>query len=423
MRLAGNLRGELLLGLGLRAAGAASSFVLTLMIARLFGAGAVGLYQIGLTTMVLTTLVASLGLDVVLVRTISGLLRHDRPGDAGATFAAGRRTVLRRGVVVAVAVGALAYPLATLALDEPKVAPFVLAFAPAVLMLALLKVNNGLLRVTGRVVLSQSLEGVFYTTLATGALALIWLGGLKVGPLVAPIAYVAAMAAALAISWRAADRRMSGWPAGEGSLAAKPGLLIVGAPLMVQAGDWLMLLAITTTEGVAQGGVYRVAVQVCMLFQLVNASFATMAGPHVARASAAGERPEILRIVRTAGLIGLALCVPLIVAGLAAPQWILGLFGPAFRAGSTALQLLVVAQTINVALGPVGTALIMVGRERTVLLVECVATITGVTIAVLSLGTFGIAGVAAGSLAASAIRNGSNALLLRRALAQDSAAS
>jgi O-antigen/teichoic acid export membrane protein len=160
-----------------------------------------------------------------------------------------------------------------------------------------------------------------------------------------------------------------------------------------------------------------------MLFQLVNASFATMAGPHIARAAAAGEKQDVLRIVRTAGLIGLALCVPLTIAGLVAPGWILGLFGPAFPPGAAALQVLVAAQTINVALGPVGTALIMVGRERTVLVVEAVATFTGVALAVLSLGTLGIAGVAMGSLAASIIRNGSNAVLLRRALAQDSAAS
>jgi O-antigen/teichoic acid export membrane protein len=411
------LRGELLLGLGLRASGAAASFVLTLMIARLFGAGAVGLYQIGLTTMVLTTLVASLGLDVVLVRTIAGLLRHDRAGDAGATFALGRRTVLRRGIVVAVAVGALAYPFAHLAIAQPRVAPFILVFSPAVLLLALLKVNNGLLRVAGRILLSQSMDGVFYTGLAAVALALVWLAGVESGPLIAPVVYVAAMAVALAISWSAANRSTAGWPRGEATLSARAGLLIVGAPLLMQAGDWLMLLAITTADGVAQAGVYRVAVQVCMLFQLVNASFATMAGPHVARANAAREHREVLRIVRTTGLIGLAVCMPLIAAGLAAPGWILGLFGPAFPQGAKALQLLVIAQTINVALGPVGTALIMIGRERTVLIVECVATTAGVTIAALSLGPLGIAGVAAGTLVASAIRNCANALLLRRALA------
>lgn len=408
----------MLLGLGLRGAGAAASFVLTLLVARLFGAGAVGLYQIGLTTVVLTTLLASLGLDVVLVRTLAGLLRHDRKGDAGAIFTAGRRTVLRRGLLVAAIIAALAYPFAFGLLDEPRAAPFILAFSPAVLLLALLKLNNGLLRVLGRVILSQSLEGVFYTSLAAGALALVWLGRLETGPIVAPVVYVMAMAVATAISWMSANRAVRGWPGGDGSLAARAGAMIVGAPLLVQGGDWLMLLAITTTDGVVQAGVYRVAVQICMLFQLVNASFATMAGPHIARASAAGERAEVLRTVRTSGLIGLMLCAPLIVAALAAPEWILGLFGPVFRQGSTALQLLVIGQTINVALGPVGTALIMIGRERTVLAVEAVATVTGVAIAITALTGIGIAGVAAGALAASAIRNGANTFLLRRALAQ-----
>lgn len=416
MRLPGNLRAELLLGLSLRGAGAVSSFALVWMIARLFGAEVVGLYQLGLVTVTLASLFVSLGLDFVLVREVAGLLREERKGDARAVYLRCRAVVLRHGIPACLVVGALAIPLGKYVLGEPRAAAFIAVFAPAVLLLALLKIGNAMLRTTRRIVLSQSLEGVFYSTFAMLVLAGAWVSDRAVFPLLPAVAWIGGLALATAVSLIVIRRTTSDWPDGSSAIRSTAGAQIAAAPMLTSGGDWLVLLMISAFGTVADTGVYRVAFQICLLFQLVNASFATMAGPHLARAASAGEPDQIRQVVRSAGAIGLGLCLPLAIAGLFAPGWILGLFGPEFRTGALALQLLVVAQVVNVGFGPVGTGLVMMGRERFVLGIEIAATLVSVATAAATFGSMGLAGPALGVLAASVIRNGGNYIGLARAV-------
>ena len=416
MRLVGNLHAEMLLGLFLRGTGAISSFALLWLIAHIYGANVVGLYQVGLTTSVLFGTAAALGLPELVIRQVARLIGRGELGDARATFLASCRYILARGSICAVGIAALAVPFSRFVLKEPQAGPFLIVFAPSVLLVALLRLTNSLLRTTGRVFASQSLEGVFYTTLAAALLAILWAAGWAEEPLLPVWLYQIGFAAALLISWLMARRVIHDWPRGTVRVGPNDGIFIAAAPVTNFAGDWLLLLIVTTFLGLGEAGIYRTAYQFCMIFQLVNSSFAIMAGPHIARAGGEGDYPQVGQIVRSAGLIGVGLCLPVALAGWIAPGWLLGLFGDEFRQGALALQILVLAQVINVGCGPVGTALVMLHRERYVLLLELVATGAGVLVAVLLVGRLHIAGVAIGTLVATAIRNLSNLYKLGRVL-------
>lgn len=414
MQLVGKLHFEMLFGLGLRGISAAASFGITWVIARSYGADIVGLYQLGLATMLLVSLGSSLGLDILLVREVGAMLRQGREGDAKAAYLQSRRIVLRFGIVLALAVALLSVPLSRYVLDEPRAVPFLIALAPVVLLLPLMKLTTALLRTVGRVVASQSLEGVSYSSLALAGLVSAALVGWTDFELLPAILYPVAMAASVALAWHLASRVVQGWQLGQARVDAKSGLAIVAPPVVTQAGDWVMLLFITSMAGIAETGIYRTAFQICLLFQLVNASFAMMAGPHLARAAVAGERGELTRIIGIAGGIGLVVCLPLTIAGLIVPGWILGLFGTEFRDGALALQILVIGQVINVGFGPVGTALVMMRREKLVLGIEIAATGIGVVMAALLIGRMGMAGAATGATVAFVIRNGGNFIAMRR---------
>ena len=416
MRLVGNLHAEMLLGLFLRGAGAVSSFALLWLIARIFGADVVGLYQIGLITVVLVGTAAGLGLPELIIRKVANLIRQGALGDARTTFLACSRYVLKRGIVGAGLMALLAAPFSRYVLGEPRAAMFLIIFAPAVLFLAFLRLTNALLRTAGHVMISQSLEGVFYTTLAAAGLALAWSVGMSGDPLLPVWLYQIGFAIAVLISWVMAKRVMESWPVGSALIGRNDGILIAAAPITAYAGDWLLLLILTTFLGIEEAGIYRTAFQFCMLFQLVNSSFAVMAGPYMARAAGERDAQQVRRIVRSAGLIGLAICLPLAIAGWIAPAWLLGLFGPEFRQGALGLQILLLGQIINVGIGPVGTALVMLHRERYVLVLEVVATAAGVLAALVLVERLGIAGVAAGTLIASAIRNLANYAKMHRVL-------
>jgi len=414
--LVGNLYAEMLLGLVLRGLGAVSSFALMWMIARIYGAGTIGLYQLGLTTIVLLATIAALGLPELVIRDLSHLISRGELANARTSFLACCRYVFWRGIICAALLALLAAPFSRYVLGEPAVASFLVAFAPTALFLGLLRLTTALLRTTGRVVASQSLEGVFYTSLAALCLAIAWRLGLADNNLLPVWFYQIGCGLAVLLSWLLVRRAISDWPKGRSLIRPNDGVFIAAAPLTAHTGDWIHLLIVTSLLGLAEGGIYRTAFQFCMLFQLVNTSFNVMLGPHLARAAGAGDRTEVNRIVRSAGLVGVGLCLPFAIAGWTTPTWLLGLFGPEFHEGALSLQILVTSQIISVARGPAGTALVMMHRERYVLALEIVAVAAGVVAALVLVGPLSIGGVACGPLVATLIRSVASSIKLREVL-------
>jgi O-antigen/teichoic acid export membrane protein len=405
---------DLAIGLGLRGAGAVSSFALLWLIARMAGADAVGAYQLGLTTATVLGVMAVAGLDVLIIREAARAGAGSAQADLRASFLAGRRLIVRTGGVLAMAMLAGGAAMTALWADDAGAALAIIAFVPAVPLLALLRHGNALLRSQGKVLLSQSLEGVFYTTLAATIIAGFWFTDTPLALGLLPLPYLAGLAVAVAIGFDAASRTVRDWGKGTARLDIRAGLRTTAAPLIMMSGEWLTLVLLGLLAGLAEAGIYRTAFQFCMLFQLVNASFATMAGPHIARAHAGGSRADVLATTRKVGLIGLALVAPLAAVCLLAPQFLLGLFGPEFVAGALALQVLAAAQTVNVMFGPVGTALVMVGRERTVLWIEVAASGLAIALALALIPAMGLLGAAIGFAAGTVLRNVGARVMLSR---------
>jgi O-antigen/teichoic acid export membrane protein len=410
----GKIGFDLAIGLTLRGLGAVSSFALVWLIARASGAGVVGAYQLGLTSATVLALMAVTGLDILLIREAARSVAGGSKGDLKATYLAGRRLVTRLGLAGGAAMLAGGGIIAAGLAGERETALVILAFAPAVPLLALLRHGNAMLRSQGNVLLSQSLEGVFYTSLAALVVAGAWWSGRPLAPALLPVPYLIGLVAAWLLSRRAVAALTRDWETGTAKLDWRAGLRTTGAPLIMMAGDWLTLVLLGAMAGLAEAGIYRTAFQFCMLFQLVNASFATMAGPHIARAHASGSREEVLGTTLKVGLIGLALVAPLTAVCVLAPEFLLGLFGPEFVAGALALQVLAVAQTINVMFGPVGTALVMVGEERKVLGIEVAATGLVIALTATLIPVMGLTGAAVGVAAGTVLRNGASRVMLSR---------
>ncbi|MEO1729295.1 MAG: polysaccharide biosynthesis C-terminal domain-containing protein [Pseudomonadota bacterium] len=406
------LKIDLFIGLALRGAGAVSSFALAWLMAQLFGARVVGLYQIGFTTATLLGAIALLGHDLVLVRQISPLLRDEKFGESSGLFRAARWFVVKSGLGLAMMTAIFAYPLAIFALGEEAAASFIIALSPMVALLPMMRVQNSLLRCQGDVKLSQSLEGVLYTSLAVAFLGLAWLAVGELDPLFMPIAVIAGQVIAVSIGYVMVARYLRGWPEGDGSADPKSGAWIAAPQILTRATPWLILLMITAAIDATWAGIFRVAVLICMLMELVWTSFATMTGPYLSRAAEAGDIGQMRKVVLTAGGIGIVLCSPVGLVVILAPEWVLSLFGDEFVVGAMALQLLALAEIFNVLAGPLGIALVMQNREHLPLYNEVVASVGGLVVAVLLLPSWGIAGAAMGMLVASVLRNGANAAFM-----------
>jgi len=73
---------------------------------------------------------------------------------------------------------------------------------------------------------------------------------------------------------------------------------------------------------------------------------------------------------------------------------LLSLFGPEFPAGQPALVLLVIGQTVNVAMGPVALLLVMTGHERVLAISTCACGVLNIVLNVVLVPFWGLVGTA-----------------------------
>lgn len=360
--------------------------------------------------MTLLATIAVLSQDVVLVRKVAPLLKSQSFEEVSQRFRGSRRLVLMLGGALAVVAALLAFPLAEIGLGDAGVAPFIIALAPAIILLPQMRVHNALLRCLGRVKLSQSLEGVLYTSFAILGLGTLWWLAGDVDPLAAPILVVVGLLLSVFAGYVFTRRYLRKWPSDEPPVSPEiaSGAWIAAGPITTHGGHWAVLLLITAQLGADDAGIFRIAVLTVMLMQLIKTSFATMAGPYLAQAADQGNRSEVHKVILVAGGIGLAIALPVGLVALLAPEFVMGLFGEEFVRGAFALQLLAAGQLISVAMGPVGASLIMQNRERVVLGVEIFAVLCAVVIAALLVPSWGLVGGAMGLLIADILRNALN---------------
>lgn len=298
---------------------------------------------------------------------------------------------------------------------------FLILTGGAVLPIAVNRIFITMVRGSGGILAAQWLDGPQAMLLAVMGLAGLLVAGARVDALSVTTLYFAASATTgLAAAGLYADRTRS-WP------AAAPAPL---APLLRQGGqiafivlsrmmiDWIALLTLSASHSVADVGVFRTAWLVASLVSLVVTTFDTVAGPRIAAAHRVGDRAGIRRIMRQSVVTMAALSAPLLLVMLAAPAWLLGLFGAEFTAGATALRLLALGQIVNIVAGPVGAMLLMTGNERWSALTSLGCFILLGLAAVTIIPAYGIEGAAAATSLLILFRTGVQWLIVRRQLAE-----
>ncbi|MDA2913814.1 polysaccharide biosynthesis C-terminal domain-containing protein [Acidobacteriia bacterium AH_259_A11_L15] len=168
---------------------------------------------------------------------------------------------------------------------------------------------------------------------------------------------------------------------------------------------WADIFLLGVWEPSQQVGIYGAAVRLSVLISFVLIAVNTALGPKFAALYARNERAEMGRLARRMA-IGMALfALPLLLLFLAAPGWVLGWFGPEFRAGAVALMILAVGQYVSVATGSVGSLLLMSGHEKDYRTVMVVAAGSNLLLNLLLIPRYGMEGAAVATAASLVLAN------------------
>ncbi|HET9724975.1 MAG TPA: GNAT family N-acetyltransferase [Actinomycetota bacterium] len=405
-----------------------ATFAANVVISRSFGGGSSGAEALGVVTLAtqlafIGAAATRFGMDMAAVRRIAievGAERHGRVRGIGLRALAVAGVV---SVVAALIVFAFAAPLAHEFSDEAGAKAAIQGAALALPFVALTFVALGSSR--GLKIMRHTLyvQWVGQPLLWIALMVLAWQLSKTVGATV--LAYAASWGVAAVAAWALWHRETVPL----GSVDVEPGetrqLMRFGAPrapaaLLSQAlfwTDYFVASAFVARGAVtaAELGVYSAAVRVGQVMVLFLTAVSYMFSPFVADLHARGERDRLDRLFKMLTRWTVAGTIPLLALLLVVPGPLLRVFGGAtFAGGETQLRILLLGQTVNVAVGAVGFILIMVGRTGVDLAVYVASFLLDLVLALVLVPRLGTEGAAIAQTATIAVSNTLRLLLVWR---------
>lgn len=352
------------LAFALRVVGTGMAFALNVAIGRLLGAEGAGLYFLALSVVTIGSVVTKLGLDNTLLRFIaSGASSGDWNKVLG-VFRMGMRLATGTSLTAAGAVFLLAPWIAGYIFGEPALTPTLQVMSTGLFTFATMTLLAESLKGLKRIRNSMLVSGVLYPGIA---LIVIWPLAGRFGVPGAAMAYVLGTGGAAAIGWAMWRANLAGvaapTPAFERALlwqSCRPlwVMSIINRGILPWAP--LFLLGIWGTSD--EAGIFGAATRVAMLVSFFLVAVNTVIAPKFAELHARGEIETLVRLARRFALLITLAASPLFLLLIFAGDWVMGLFGPDFARGGTALAILAAGQAIVAMTGVAGQILMMSGH-------------------------------------------------------------
>lgn len=372
-----------------------SSFVVALLLARFLGAESFGIYAFAYTWAGLLAIVATLGVDRFLVRSVAVYQVQHRWELMKGLLRRTYQLVAISSAIVAICGCIVAF----LWLPSSLRGPFSVAML-LVPLTALTLIRQGAMQAFGRVVCGQLPEFFIRPLLiVAGILLLEGLGHGLLSTVTALWLNVLAGATAFVVgtvlllrtvpgALRTVDARYSTREWMVGSLSM---MLIAGATVL---NNYIGTLVAGTIGGAESAGVYAVVQSSAGVLVLVLVAANMPLAPVVARLHARGERVQLERTIEGVARGCLLVSAPICIAFALFPGLFLGFFGADFRVGSAALSIVALGQLVNAAAGPTGNVMMMTGHERIAARVVGIAAFVNLVLGVALVPLLGVTGSA-----------------------------
>ena len=392
----------------IKGAGAVLSFGFSMLLARLFGAAGVGQFGLAMTTLMVSSTLSLIGLDYVMIRTVAGDIRVNRLDLARGAIRTITCVITTNAVVLGCFLTFAFVPILNARFNLAHDTAVLAAITFGIVPFALMRVVSSALRSTGKVLLAQVIDGPIPMALAiTVTMTLVANGNLG-SAISAGVIYTSSLAITVIAGAAVYLRSVRGWPkaspVGTQSMLAQ-GWRIGTVAVTGFVVDWFILLVLAANASTTEVGQFRMAWQISSLLNLVMVSFDAVSGPRIAAAHRIGDNAAIRRLWRQSIIIMLAMAIPPIFLLVVWAESILGIFGSEFREGAWALRILLLGQVVNLLTGPVGSVLIMTGRDRWSLIYSLSSTAFAIVACLVLMPLYGLLGAAWASAMTIGFRN------------------
>ncbi|MBT3417988.1 MAG: flippase [Flavobacteriales bacterium] len=415
---------ELLKGSGisfiLRFGGLAVGYLLTLVIANLFGAKGLGDYVLAITILRLFTLLAKLGLDTTSIRFIASFASQNK---WSSIFRFRKQVVIILSfstVIASLFMYFLAEPIADLINTNYK---YIKLNAFLVLPLSFFMLHYESLRGLKRIaefsffyVMSQALFTV------VSLLIIYQFTTTSDVPIYAYFVSVIIVSILSFLSFKYSVKTLSdGQESADLEIRSYENLLKISIPLMFAQSvqfimawtDKLMLGSMSTSEEV---GIYHTAFKLSMFAAVALMSINSIASPKFAEMYAKNDMKGLRKIVRQSTKMIFWTSVPLVIIFFMFPEFLLGLFGEEFKVGVNAFILLSCGKLFSSFSGSVGNILQMTGNQNILAKILLFAAILNIVLNLYLIPKYGIDGAALASVISIVVWNSGMILAVKKKL-------
>lgn len=168
--------------------------------------------------------------------------------------------------------------------------------------------------------------------------------------------------------------------------------------LLSMTMHWLDIVMLGMFTDTATVGLYHPAARTAGIMRSVFLAFSGIAAPMIAELHSGRKYSEIARIYRMVTRWIVTIIIPPVVLFILMPETVLGMFGPQFTTGGTALVLLTIAAFFQAGLGLSTTVLAMTGYSKLSLVNSLGAFLLLVALNLLLIPRMGINGAALANL-------------------------
>jgi len=402
--------------LGIRLVTGVLIFGLNIVVARTLGAHQAGLFFLALTVITIAGVLGRLGLDSAVVRFVASAAVSGRWDRVKGVARYAILVTLGASLTLAAAVALSAGWMAESVFRKPTLTAPLMWMSLAIVPFALHQLGAQLLKGLKRIFFSQ----IALAILPAAAIPAVLLLGNRFGTSGAAAGYAAAAGFAVLITlllWRVALHGRSG----RAVLEQRSELMDAARPLFALAAlnlvmSWSASFLVGVWRPASDVALYNVAHRTAFLTTLMLTSVNSIAAPKFAELYHTRNLEALGATARDSARMMVVLALPVLLAFVVFPGFVMGLFGPEFEVGASVLVILALGQFVNVSTGSVGFVLIMTGRERMARNNAAVAASVNIVLQVLLIPRLGAVGAAIATAVSVALLNLTAAYLVHRSL-------
>lgn len=382
---------------GLKIAGSALAFIVSLILARVLGTVGLGTYAYAITWANLLSIPATLGIDQLIVREIAIYRAQSRWELMGGLLRWSNYIVLGTSLLLTLIATTVVWVL------QGSVNELVLAVLLAMISIPLASLRNlrlGAMRGLDKIVLGQIPDSLLAPMIMIVLIALgYWVFPHNFGVFWVLISKILAVTITFFWGsiwlWRSlpgAVIKIKPQYAGKQWLFAALPFMFLGTIQLINSRiDIIMLGGI---KGVTEVGIYTVIIGITQLTAFIHHAALGVLGPTIATLYSEGKFKKLEKLIQKSALAVFFLSLLLGFTIMGFGKYLLLFFGTEFVTGITAMKILIGGQIFNALTGPVGLVLNMTGHQNETAIATGISAVLNIMLNAILIPKWGINGAA-----------------------------